>query len=201
MPDTHQVDSQTQTSGAGTSTDLPKPQPWESWTGTELNAIDNVVKNARPDEVTNAFARLMPNFPRSTWLEDGHLLGNGTKVVKKPPYAEDVSTAIAEYAAASVPLHASDAWTYFGRAMHAIASGSIEVAQHLLYYSELRAMHALLFRHGVVLLRALFIRSDSGVSFRGIGFPFGRIEVPKLAIFGTGSRCGTTLLQAWMRSN
>ncbi|WP_219817284.1 hypothetical protein, partial [Rathayibacter tritici] len=42
-------------------------------------------------------------------------------------------------------------------------------------------------------LRALFIRSDSGVSFRGIGFPFGRIEVPKLAIFGTGSRCGTTL--------
>ncbi|WP_219817295.1 hypothetical protein, partial [Rathayibacter tritici] len=39
--------------------------------------------------------------------------------------------------------------------------------------------------HPLLRLRALFIRSDSGVSFRGIGFPFGRIEVPKLAIFGT----------------
>lgn len=81
---------------------------------------------------------------------------------QSPPHARVLAERIAEYSAASVPLHAADAWTYFGRAMSAMAMGAAEVAQHLLYYAELRAAHALLARHGVVILNNSNFVLDGG---------------------------------------
>jgi hypothetical protein len=133
----------------------PKVPEWDRWSLPELGAIDNAVRKADPGEVSRAFARISSNFPNGEWLNTTHRVGKAPRAVTQgPPHGVPLSKSIAEYAAASVPLHVSDAWTYFGRAMSAIAAGSIEVAQHLLYYCELRAMYALLFRHGVVLMNS-----------------------------------------------
>ncbi|MBG6056459.1 hypothetical protein IWX81_002897 [Salinibacterium sp. CAN_S4] len=120
--------------------------------------------------VTDAFVRIMPNFTNSEWLPASHKVGKNPRSVREaPPHSPRRAKPIAEYVAASVPLHVADSWTYFGRAMSAVSSGAIEVAQHLLYYSELRAMHALLFRHGVVLLnKKNFVLTTTGT----VNIPF-----------------------------
>jgi hypothetical protein len=81
------------------------------------------------------------------------------------PFDSALTGRICEYAAASVLLHAADALTYFGRALASISAGAVETAQHLLYYSELRATHALLARHGVlVLAQKNFVVTAGGTS-------------------------------------
>jgi hypothetical protein len=129
------------------------PPAWDTWSTDEHKAIDEAMGKADPNVIAAAFQRISSNFARSEWLSPGHDVGTDPRSVDAmPPHDSARTLALAEYAAASVPLHVADGWTYFGRAMSALAAGGIEVAQHLLYYSELRAMHALLFRHGVVLL-------------------------------------------------
>lgn len=126
---------------------------WDSWT-TEWIDIERILQRADPGEITRAFGRNLPNMSRGRWLTERHQMRDPRHSLRgKPsPHARLLTQRIAEYAAASVPLHVSDAWTYFGRAMSALAMGAPEVAQHLLYYSELRAAQAILSRHGVLIL-------------------------------------------------
>jgi hypothetical protein len=126
------------------------------WTPTEWNVIGGAIRLADPAAVTDAFIRIMPNFATGKWVTGQHAVAQKPrKMREKAPHSHQLTADIAEYAAASTPLHLADAWTYFGRAMGALSAGSIDVAQHLLYYSELRAMHSLLFRHGVVLMNGM----------------------------------------------
>jgi hypothetical protein len=77
------------------------------------------------------------------------------------------------FLSASVLLHCEDAWTYFGRALGAMAQGSLSLAQHMLYYSELRAALSLLGRNGVYCIdRTNFVIDASG-------------EVSRLSSLGT----------------
>jgi hypothetical protein len=139
----------------GVSSGPLKVPEWDKWSSAELQAIDGAIRKADPGQVSRAFSRISSNFPQGEWLSQSHIVGDTPRAIKKgPPHGVPLSEAIAEYAAASVPLHVADAWTYFGRAMAAISTGSVEVAQHLLYYCELRAMYGLLFRHGVVLMNS-----------------------------------------------
>lgn len=167
-------------SGGAASKPTPKPglrkagrkkAAWEKWSASDWTAIEQALRSARPSEVTAAFGRIIPNFSQSEWLEKQHVLGGLVRAeTGSAPHKASDALAIAEYVAASVPLHLADAWTYFGRAMGALATGTVEVAQHLLYYCELRAMHALLFRHGVVMLdRQAFVLRKSGTT--DIPFP------------------------------
>lgn len=143
------------------------PSRWpEAWTAAEWTGIESVLRQADPAVISDAFARLVPNFANACWLQAGHRIGGDPRKVRgNPPHQGALADAIAEYVAASVPLHLADAWTYFGRGMSAISAGAIEVAQHLLYYSELRAAQALLFRHGVVLLnKKNFVLATTGTT-------------------------------------
>ena len=55
---------------------------------------------------------------------------------------------LADYAAASIPLHLSDGWCLLARAAGAVTNGDWPNAIHLGYYAELRAAMALLATQG-----------------------------------------------------
>jgi hypothetical protein len=59
---------------------------------------------------------------------------------------------LAEYVAASVPLHVVDGWAYLGRALQADLISDSTTARHLAYYAELRAAMALLASQGIAVL-------------------------------------------------
>ena len=56
---------------------------------------------------------------------------------------------LAEYIAASIPLHAADGWSYLARAFDSIRAGDRNTAVHLAYYAELRAGMSLLASEGI----------------------------------------------------
>ncbi len=45
---------------------------------------------------------------------------------------------LAEYIAASAPLHCADGWSFLGRALTCHAHGDGDAARHFAYYAELR---------------------------------------------------------------
>lgn len=148
-----------------TTSSSPKRREYGEWTRDELQAFKDAMELAEPLAINDAFARARANFVNSEWLETQHRVGrNPRNMSKSAPHEPALADAIAEYAAVSAPLHLADSWTYFGRALNALAAGAIDVAEHLLYYCELRAMHSLMHRHGVVLLNktnSAFSRSGS----------------------------------------
>ena len=56
---------------------------------------------------------------------------------------------LAEYIAASIPLHVADGWVFLSRAFDAIKCGDRNTAVHLAYYAELRAAMSLLASEGI----------------------------------------------------
>lgn len=56
---------------------------------------------------------------------------------------------LAEYIAASVPLHCSDGWTFLARSLSAYINGNPHQAAHFAYYAELRAAMSILGSQGV----------------------------------------------------
>src|SRR3954452_380716 len=56
---------------------------------------------------------------------------------------------LAQYVAASGPLHAVDGWAFLSRALEACAKGDPDAARHLGYYAELRGALSLLASQGV----------------------------------------------------
>lgn len=56
---------------------------------------------------------------------------------------------LAEYIAASAPIHVVDGWTFVGRALHSHACGNSAVASHLAYYASLRGAMGLLAARGI----------------------------------------------------
>ena len=71
--------------------------------------------------------------------------------------------AIAEYIAASVPLHCLDGWTFLARALSSYASGNAHQAAHFAYYAELRAAMSILASQGIgVFNRQHFVIEQSG---------------------------------------
>lgn len=138
-----------------------------SLTPIDWGAIDAVVHSASSSQIDQAFARLGPNLLAGQWLGPRHKMRFPKQALKglSLPFDVKISQQVSEYAAATVALHIADALSYFGRAMSALTSGSIEIAQHLLYYSELRATHALLARNGIlVIANKNFVINSSGVA-------------------------------------
>lgn len=85
------------------------------------------------------------------WLTQGHPYKNVVKVLAQGKIANITidGEKLAEYIAASIPLHAADGWSYLARAFDSIRSGDRNTAVHLAYYAELRAGMSLLASEGV----------------------------------------------------
>lgn len=166
--------------------------PLSSWTLQQWGAIRSSLEAADPRVVEAALARLVPNFSTATWLGVRHPLAVDQRAVTNPPFAVPLHAAVEEYVSASVPLHLADSWTYFGRALASISTGSLEVAQHLLYYCELRAALALLFRHGVALLNRKNISLSSSGSQT--------VPIPNSRIASNVHQSIWVLLREWVRT-
>ena len=67
---------------------------------------------------------------------------------------------LAEYLAASIPLHVVDGWVFLARAFDSIKSGDRNTAMHLAYYAELRAAMSLLASEGVGVFNMCHVAID-----------------------------------------
>lgn len=107
-----------------------------------------LVRHASPLASRQGLSRVKPRARRwKRWLNRDH------------PYNGDVVQALnagniegprlAEYIAASAPLHLADGWTYLSSAFESASRGNRPAAIHLSYYAELRAAMSLLATEGV----------------------------------------------------
>jgi len=75
------------------------------------------------------------------------------------------ASSLADYIAASVPLHCADGWSYVGRAIESHLQNDTDAARHLAYYAELRAALSVLAAYGVgVFNRRHFVVTAAGVA-------------------------------------
>jgi hypothetical protein len=180
-------------------------------------AVDAQVHAASTLQMDLAFARIAPYLAGDRWLGPRHPMRNVRSGLKGKTLPFDLATSnkLAENLAVSVPLHVADALSYFGRGMAALSAGSVEIAQHLFYYSELRATHALLARHGITTLDRKNFVLDSGGIAREVPIADKRISLnshqslwvlfaawtrdPRTAVFcGDQLRVGGSTLNQWV---
>lgn len=137
----------------------------------DVQALQRLLAQASGGRMDAAFLKAVSAAGEKAWLPDTNtLLGaQGTGVLPKAPTSHPYAAASVDdalqYGAVSVMLHTGDGWSYFSRALSAMASGNLEIAQHLLYYAELRAAHAVMQRHGIFLFNGNnFVVDAQGVS-------------------------------------
>ena len=103
------------------------------------------------------FNRLKRRFPSGNWLGLQNryakkCVENIEKDCKKPPpprITGSRKSQLAEYIAASVPLHCMDGWSFLGKAVISHAMGDTEASKHFAYYAQLRAVMSLLASEGI----------------------------------------------------
>jgi len=99
-------------------------------------------------EVTTA--GLKPFLQHSIWIgQTNHYAHDVVDRLNQAPADATQRRDLAQYIAASVSLHASDGWSYLGRAVACVLAGDTHRALHLAYYAELRAGLSLLASAGV----------------------------------------------------
>ncbi|SDZ48670.1 hypothetical protein SAMN05216554_4148 [Herbiconiux ginsengi] len=126
----------------------------QSGTGVNVSlsaAAQNDLALASAQAVVDTYAKLDRYFRKDRWLGAQNSYRRDTVMAIK----NDVTNGgvnqkhLAEYIAASAPLHASDGWSFLGRAMQSHLAGDTGAARHLAYYAELRAAMSILAAHGV----------------------------------------------------
>lgn len=117
--------------------------------------------------VETAFRGLRSNVIHQQWLCAGNVykldsvgqierdLGAGGGGINSPH--------LAEFIAASVPLHCADGWTFLARSLSCYINGNPNQAAHFAYYAELRAAMAILAARGIgVFNKTHFVVTASG---------------------------------------
>ncbi|WP_156936633.1 hypothetical protein [Chelativorans sp. J32] len=106
---------------------------------------------ASPAAVIKTLAATGRYCRQGRWLGKGNRYASDT--VQK--LANDIASNtinrrhLAQYIAVSTVLHASDGWSYLGRAIQSLLQGDPHRALHLSYYAELRAAMSLLATQGI----------------------------------------------------
>ena len=93
------------------------------------------------------------------WLTATHPYTNVVDTLKSSPLIIS-GNKLAEYIAASIPLHVVDGWVFLSRAFDSIKSGDLNTAVHLAYYAELRAAMSLLASEGVGVFSGCHVAID-----------------------------------------
>jgi hypothetical protein len=131
-------------------------------TGPQLAEFDQ--RDA--SQIISALGRLTVGLGQPNWLGTASPYVSDPAPALRPqlsaaPPTVDAS-AIAEYIAASVPLHCADGWSYLGRAVSACVAGDPTAALHLAYYAELRAAMCILATQAVGVFRSQHIVIANG---------------------------------------
>jgi len=101
--------------------------------------------------VADAWARMDAFRQRDLWLgvTNRYRSRPSKRVTDDAKNSKVNDRQLAEFIAASVVLHCSDAWALLGRAVDALLIGHVSAAKHFAYYSELRAAMSILGYQGV----------------------------------------------------
>ena len=130
-------------------------------------AEEAILAEASEDGVLIAIIRLRRSeFPSDRWLARGNRYGDSvlskirTDTGGRGKSLNDAD--VAEYVAASAPLHCSDGWSFLGGALAAHSRGDSDGARHLAYYAELRAAMSTLACSGLGIFedRHIVVRAD-----------------------------------------
>ena len=128
------------------------------------------LETASPAGIVKHLVRLERHVQHGRWLGTRNVyrldpIGRISAGSKEPSRRRPLQ--LADYVAASSPLHLWDGWSYLGLALHAHMHGSVDHAKHLAYYAELRAAMALLASQGVGIFKDkhCVIDSDGKVSY------------------------------------
>lgn len=121
---------------------------------TKLNRNHKkALRSSSRQALQKAFASLRRHMHRGRWIGDNNRYReNCTRFLSKDtrPTSYNISdTHLAQYIAASAPLHCADGWSFLGRALECHAQGDNDAARHFGYYSELRAAMSLLAVEGI----------------------------------------------------
>ena len=128
------------------------------------------LRSANAQAVTDTFSNLQRYLHNDRWLG----LNNSYRIdtINRIKAAADGGTLqqkhLAEYIAASAPIHAVDGWSYLGRALQAHLMGDVFSARHLGYYAELRAAMAILATQGIAVLNHLHFVLTSPTSVKKV---------------------------------
>lgn len=110
-------------------------------------------------QINNEFSKLSSNFLNSSWLSSTNKLHKNTiENISNQQFSNDE---MKEYISASAITHLNDAWTFMGRALHAILNNDTTTARHLAYYAELRAAMSILATEGIGLFNTKHYYIDS----------------------------------------
>lgn len=110
-------------------------------------------------QINNEFSKLSSNFSNSSWLNSTNQLHKNT--IENISNQQFTNDEMKEYIAASAITHLNDAWTFMGRAIHAILNNDTTTARHLAYYAELRAAMSILATEGIGLFNNRHYYIDS----------------------------------------
>jgi hypothetical protein len=100
------------------------------------------------------FDRLKDNFQQNSWLKKRNHYAKycTTKIDNECKSAGGVlknQNQLAEYIAASIPIHCMDGWGFLGRSIASHAVGDNGAANHFAYYAQLRAVMSILASEGI----------------------------------------------------
>lgn len=103
--------------------------------------------------VADGYRRCVQRLPNGYWLKPGSAYNLDAPSQLAKNRGTDLTAGLddlADYVAISGLLHQTDAWSYLGRAVSALAAGVPSEAMHLAYYSELRSALSILACQGIV---------------------------------------------------
>ena len=129
-----------------------------------------LIRSASANQVETAFAAATQKYAPTAWLSATNIaVAQSPKALPRRqvdhPYSGQTLTDAIEYGAVAAMFHCGDAWSYFSRGIDAFAAGNLEIAQHLLYYSELRAARSILHRYGISIFESnSFVVTSSGLT-------------------------------------
>ena len=104
---------------------------------------------ASPVVIEDTLRRMRYRYGRyKRWLTARHQYSDVVRELRNNPTNINGSK-LAEYIAASIPLHVADGWVFLARAFDSIRSGDRNNAVNLAYYAELRAAMSLLASEGI----------------------------------------------------
>jgi hypothetical protein len=110
------------------------------------------LQKASRKAIRDSFSLLIPHLKKARWLGKRNRYRRDTIQILRRDTKSGHSIRgrhLAQYIAASVPLHCADGWSALGRAITCHAQGDYDSARHLSYYAELRAAFALLASEGI----------------------------------------------------
>jgi hypothetical protein len=115
-------------------------------------AIKATLRKASRKSVEDTYGHLKTHIKSKKWIgtTNRYRLKCTAALFKDTQPGKGVNSRnLAQYIAASAPLHCADGWSVLGRAIDSHSRGDFDASRHLAYYAELRAALSLLAAEGI----------------------------------------------------